>query len=394
MALVFSPSPQQERAPHREADTGRARSPSYGRHLEEFTPGTVFVHPRGFTIDRGVARSFAAAFLNANPLYLNDEYARAHGFPASPVCPQLVFNLVLSLGVQNDSEKAAANLGYYNARFLRPVYPGDTLRSLTRVHDSRVREEGQPGIVHIQTLGLNQRDQTVLQYERKVMVPPSGKGLRTDPGRQPEPEPAAFPWEENARVELPSACGPYPAGLTGRGSYLEDFSPGDIVVHEHGRTITDEHMYWTCVVGNTHPLHTDRVYSAGLSGPMSGEPIVYGGLVFAWLEGLASRDISENALWQLGFTEGYHTQPAHSGDTVAALSRILAIEPGPPGLEAGILTVQLVGVKNVSGRRALEMHGADLFVKENDKKKIGKEKIASKIFEIEQQFLVKRKGSF
>ena len=50
---------------------------------------------------------------------------------------------------------------------------------------------------------------------------------------------------------------------------------------------------------------------------MSGDPIVYGGLVFAWLDGLASRDVSEHAVG-LGFTEGYHTQPAIAGDTVGA----------------------------------------------------------------------------
>ncbi len=390
MPLTLSLPPQRELAPNQEAAGDRARFPRYGRQLEDFVPGTVFEHPRGLTIDKGVARSFAAAFLHANPLYLNEEYAKAHGFPSSPVCPQLVFNLVLSLGVQNDSEKAMANLGYYNARFLRPVYPGDTLRSLTRVHACRERGEGKPGIVHIQTLGLNQSGQGVLQYERKIMVPPRGGAREETP---PGPAGSApFPWEEEPRVELPVAGGPYPRGLTGDNTYLEDFEPGDIIVHEHGRTITDEHMYWTCLVENTHPLHTDRIYSRGLKGPMSGEPIVYGGLVFAWLEGLASRDVSENALWQLGFTEGYHTQPAQSGDTVASLSRILAVEPGPAGLEAGILTIQLIGVKNINGRQALEEYGTDLFIKENDKKKMGKEKISSKIFEIEQRFLVKRRS--
>jgi 2-methylfumaryl-CoA hydratase len=126
---------------------------------------------------------------------------------------------------------------------------------------------------------------------------------------------------------------------------------------------------------------------------MSGEPIVYGGLVFAWLEGLASRDISENAVWQLGFTEGYHTQPAQSGDTVAALTRILAIDPGPPEIDAGIMTLQLVGVKNVRAARALEDYGAELFIKENDKKRLGKEKISCKIFEIEQRYLIKCRRS-
>ena len=118
MSVTFSSPSQKELAPEQEATPGRARFPQYGRYLEDFVPGTVFQHPRGFTIDKGVARSFAAAFLQANPLFLNDDYARAHGFDASPVCPQLVFNLVLSLGVQHDSEKAMANLGYYNAQFL------------------------------------------------------------------------------------------------------------------------------------------------------------------------------------------------------------------------------------------------------------------------------------
>jgi len=80
-------------------------------------------------------------------------------------------------------------------------------------------------------------------------------------------------------------------------------------------------MAWTYLVGNTHPLHFDRVYSTGLSGKMSGEPIVYGGLVFAWLEGLAQPRCQRKRAVGTGLHRGYHTQPAVSGDTVAALSR-------------------------------------------------------------------------
>jgi 2-methylfumaryl-CoA hydratase len=162
--------------------------------------------------------------------------------------------------------------------------------------------------------------------------------------------------------------------LTGPNTYFEDFSLGDLIVHANGRTITDEHMAWTYLVGNTHPLHFDRVYSTGLSGKMSGEPIVYGGLVFAWLEGLASRDVSENALWELGFTEGYHTQPAVSGDTVAALVAGGGDRNLPNNDALGIVTFQFIGVKNISAAAALETYGADLFIKENDKQKLSKEK--------------------
>ncbi len=151
----------------------------------------------------------------------------------------------------------------------------------------------------------------------------------------------------------------------------------------------DEHLAWTFRTGNTHPLHFDRLYSSSRSGAMSGEPIVYGGLVFAWLVGLASRDTTQSALWELGFTEGYHTQPARTGDTVAALSRVVAAEEGPAG--TGVVTLQLVGVKDLRADEALERFGADLFVKENDKKKLGKDKLPEKIFEVERRVLLRRR---
>jgi 2-methylfumaryl-CoA hydratase len=385
---------QQELAQSVSVDLSKARNPHYGRYLEEYVPGQVFVHTRGFTFDRGQCDLFARNFMQMNPLYLNVEYARAHGFKDTPASPQMVFNVVLSLGVQNDSEKVIANLGYYNAAFLEPVYPGDTVRALTLVVDRKERGEDKPGIVTIRTLGLNQHNKVVLQYERKLMVAYRGERPATTPlaeGVAPE-----FSWVEQPVVNLPdglaSALHHLPRDLTGWNTYAGYFQPGDIIVHSIGRTITDEHYNLTYQVGNTHPLHYDKVFSQGLSGKMSGEPIVYGGLVFAWLEGLASRDVTENAVWELGFHEGYHTQPAVAGDTVSALSRVLAVQDAPGDLaeSASVITYQFIGVKNMKAVDALDQFGEDLFIKENDKKNLGKEKLASKIFEIERRVLVKK----
>ena len=394
MSQAIRFQPQVELAGKVKADLQKVRHPHYGRYLEEFAPGQVFVHPRGFTFLPAQMEAFARTYMQCNPLYLNQEFARASGFAGLVASPQMVFNVVLSLGVQNDSEKAIANLGYYDAQFLRPVYAQDTIRSLTKVVDRKERGAGKPGIVTIRTLGVNQRDEVVLQYQRKIMV--AGQGER--PATTPLPRSAdggapAFPWVDDAAVALPEFPARLPSGLTGPNSYFEDFSVGEIVVHANGRTITDEHLALTYAVGNTHPLHFDRVFSSGLSGKMSGDPIVYGGLVFAWLEGLASRDVSDNAVWELGFTEGYHTQPSIAGDTVAALSRVLAVEdaPGALGAQVGVVTFQFVGVKNTSAASALTRHGADLFVKENDKKDLGKEKIDEKIFEIERRLLIRKR---
>jgi 2-methylfumaryl-CoA hydratase len=387
MLLSLAFTPQQELAAASPVHLERARAPQYGRYLDEFVPGQVFVHPRGFSFERAAMIDFARTFMQTSPLYLNTDYARAHGFADLLASPQMVFNVVLSLGVQNDSEKAIANLGYYNAQFLCPVYPGDTVRACTKVVDRKERGADKPGIVLIRTLGVNQHDRVVLQYERKIMVSWGGHRPPTTPAPT---EPVDFPWVAAPTLELAVTAAALPR-LTGPNTYFEDFSPGDIIVHANGRTITDEHVALTYKVGNTHPLHFDRVYSTSQSGKMSGEPIVYGGLVFAWLEGLASRDVSENALWELGFTEGYHTQPAVSGDTVAALSRVLAVEPLPHSDLAGIVTFQFIGVKNISAAKALETYGADLFIKENDKQSLGKEKLSDKIFEIERRLLIKRR---
>lgn len=376
-----------------QVDLAKVRYPHYGRYLEEFVPGQVFVHPRGFTFLRAQMEAFARTYMQCNPLYLNEQYAKASGFSGLLASPQMVFNVVLSLGVQNDSEKAMANLGYYDARFLRPVHELDTIRSLTKVIDRKERGAGKPGIVTIRTLGINQNEEVVLQYERKIMVAGQGDRPATTPLPRSDVMPP-FPWVDDAEVVLPRFPERMPSGLTGPNSCFEDFAVGDIIVHANGRTITDEHLPLTYAVGNTHPLHFDRIFSSGLSGKMSGDPIVYGGLVFAWLDGLASRDVSENSVWELGFTEGYHTQPSIGGDTVAALSRVLAVEDAPGELSAqfGIVSFQLIGVKNVSASSALAKYGADLFIKENDKKEMDKEKIDGKIFEIERRLLIRKRG--
>lgn len=393
MPIKFSP--QQELAPATEIVLNSVRQPQYGRYLEEYVPGQLFVHPRGYSFTQSNIDLFSRTYMQCNPLYLDLEYARAHGFSQLPASPQMVFNVVLSLGVQNDSEKVIANLGYYNAQFLTPVYPGDTVRAMTMVVDRKERGADKPGIVTIRTLGVNQRCEVVLQYERKLMVAYRGERLPTIPLSQDALP--VFPWQEDASVKLPAgmatALRHVPKSVTGWNTYAEDFNPGDVIVHNNGRTISDEHFALTYQVGNTHPLHYDKVYSQSLSGPMSGNPIVYGGLVYGWLEGLASRDLSENALWELGFTEGYHTQPAFAGDTVFALSRILAREDAPGELKnlASVVTIQFVGVKNLTSAAALEQYGADLFIKENDKKDLGKEKIKEKIFEIERRLLIKKR---
>ena len=386
--MIFPVEPFAALAPSVPIALDRVRVPEYGHTLEDFVPGTVFAHPRGVTLARGAMLAYATTFMEANPLYLNEAYAQSMGYAALPAAPHLVMNLALSLGVQNDSEKAIANLGYYDVRFLRAVYGGDTLTGKSRVVDRKDRGVGKPGIVTVETLAENQRGDVVIQYRRKIFVPRRGSGP-IDPAAGVIAD-IDFPYAERPTLHVPwPATRPPSAGsLTSSGTLLGAFRAGDIIVHKNGRTITDEHVPWTYGVMNTHPLHYDRLYSTALDGPMSGEPIVYGGLVFAWLLGLASRDATENAVWDLGYHEGYHTQPTFAGDTVAAITRVLSVEPWPDR-GAGVVRMQLIGVKGLRAEAALDRFGGDLFINENDKRGLGLEKIKEKIFEIERAVVIR-----
>jgi acyl dehydratase len=142
-----------------------------GRFLEDFHPGEVLLHHWGRTITPGEASLFTTWTMNANPLYFNDHYARSQGFKTAPVNPLLTLNVVFGLSVEDLSEQALAHLGYWNVKFLKTVYPGDTLVSsstVLEVRDSSSRPDR--GIVHVRTTGTNQNGEPVIEYERRILV--------------------------------------------------------------------------------------------------------------------------------------------------------------------------------------------------------------------------------
>src|SRR5205814_2289161 len=87
----------------------------------------------------------------------------------------LVFHIVFGKSVPDISHLATANLGYADVRFLRPVYPGDTLVSESEVIGLREVSSGEQGVVYVRTRGTNQKGQEVLTFIRWVMVPKRDK---------------------------------------------------------------------------------------------------------------------------------------------------------------------------------------------------------------------------
>jgi len=144
--------------------------------------------------------------------------------------------------------------------------------------------------------------------------------------------------------------------LTRSDNWFEDFVVGDTIVHPRGRTIAEgEHMMLTNLVGNTAQLHFNQAMCDERPDEnFGGRRVVYGGIVLAFVMGLASEETSENALEELLLDEGRHKSPVFAGDTLFAESTVLETRDAPDRPDAGVVRFRLVG-RNQHGVEVLEI---------------------------------------
>ena len=142
-----------------------------------------------------------------------------------------------------------------------------------------------------------------------------------------------------------------PARRAGFAGFYEDFEVGDVIAHTVGKTVGEsEHMQMTQLCRNSHPIHFDEVYCKDNS--FAKTRVVYGGLVLSWVLALTSRDITGNAVWDMGLDQGAHPSGVIAGDTLYANSKVLEKEDAGP--HAGVLTLRVVGTKNTPGGDLVE----------------------------------------
>jgi acyl dehydratase len=142
-----------------------------GRFLEDFVVGDVYQHHGGRTISETDNTWFSLLTNNAHQLHVNADYAARTEFGRRTIVSTLTFAIVMGLSVPDVSQNAVSNFGWDEIRLTAPVFAGDTLYA-----ESEVLEVGPApsrpghGIVRVRTRGFNQRNETVIQYERTILV--------------------------------------------------------------------------------------------------------------------------------------------------------------------------------------------------------------------------------
>jgi len=124
-----------------------------GRFFEDYRLGEVIRHATPRTVGCGERALYHALYPARHALHSSDEFARSCGLPAAPLDDLITFHIVFGKTVPDISLNAVANLGYGEGRWLRPVFPGDTLMAESEVIGLKQNSSGRSGIVWVPRSG-------------------------------------------------------------------------------------------------------------------------------------------------------------------------------------------------------------------------------------------------
>jgi 2-methylfumaryl-CoA hydratase len=320
---------------------------SSGRLFEDFSIGQRLVHAVPRTIHGGDLSLYMALTGDRRPLASSTELARSLGFQREVAQDLLTFHVVFGKSVPDVSQNAIANLGYADVRFLRPVYPGDTLVADSEVIGLREASSGDAGVVYVSTRGVNQKGQEVVSFVRWVLVPKREPSRPTGHAQVPKlPDAIAAD-----RLPVPDAMNlqrfPDLAWVTGGRAMWDDYEVGERIVHPGAMTIEEaDHVQATRLYHNTARVHCD---GHGMASSRFGRRVVYGGHVISVAHALAF-DGLENVLRMTAWNSGTHAAPTFAGDTIAAWTEIVERAELPARTDLGALRMKLYAVKNVDLR--------------------------------------------
>ncbi len=314
-----------------------------GNFFEDFAVGVTLRHAVPRTVHGGDLSLYIGFTGDRRPLHSSTEFARSLGYVREVVHDLLVFHIVFGKSVDDISLNATANLGYADVRFIRPVYPGDTLRAESEIVGLRETSKGNAGIVYVKTRGFNQKDAEVLSFYRWVLVPKRDKDAISGMGEVPtlptEVAVADIPVPEALNLERFEDL----MWATGGVKLWEDFTPGQRIHHPGGMTIDQvDSGSATRLYQNTARVHFDAY---AMKSSRFGKRLVYGGHVISVAHALSYTGL-ENVLAMSAWNGGVHANPVFGGDTIYAFTDVLACAKLPGRRDVAALRLRLVAVKD------------------------------------------------
>ena len=245
----------------------------------------------------------------------SDAFAQEIGYPRSPIDDLLVFHLVIGKTVPDISRNAIANLGYAEFRFLAPVYPGDTLASVTEIIGLKENSNRKSG----RSMCARPAESA---WRARALLRPLGDGEQARREFAGARFRRAQACRERGAADLGAALPlhslqGYDFALAGSPRRWGDYNKGEKIDHVDGQTIEEaEHQLATRLFQNTASVHFNQhVEGKG----RFGRRLVYGGHIIS-----LARALSFN-----GLANAFHFSRSTAAPREPAVRRRHHLSPGP-----------------------------------------------------------------
>ena len=313
-----------------------------GNFFEDFRIGQGMQHATPRTITHGDVALYTGLYANRFAINTSDAFAQKIGMARSPLDDFLVFHMVFGKTVPDISLNAIANLGYASCRFLKPVYPGDTLSASSVVTGLKENSNRKTGVVHVTSTGRNQNGEVVLEYARWVMVRKRDESAPAPEAKEPKHPDRVDPKDLGAALPRIDTRA-YDVALAGSPHRWGSYQAGEKIDHVDGMTIEEsDHQLATRLYQNTAKvhfnLHTEKQGRFG-------RRIVYGGHVISLARSLSFNGLA-NAIHVAAINGGRHVAPSFAGDTIYAWSEILECVAMERRGDVGALRVRTIATKD------------------------------------------------
>lgn len=144
-------------------------------YFEDFTPGDVYEHARGKTVEGLENVLITNLVLNTAQAHFNEHLAESLPQGHRITFGGVTASIVIGLAAQDTAENALEEVSLDKVRFRVPVLHGDTLYAFTEVVAKNedgvdMRGHKDAGLVHFRHWGVNQRGETVFEGERRAII--------------------------------------------------------------------------------------------------------------------------------------------------------------------------------------------------------------------------------
>jgi len=308
-----------------------------GRFFEDFKLGETLVHATPRTVTEGDRAIYTALYPTRFALQSADTFAQDSGFDESPLDDLIAFHVAFGKTVPDISLNAVANLGYADCRFLKPIYPGDTVKTTSEVIGLKQNSNGKTGIVYVRSTAVDQMDEPVLTWVRWVMVKKRDQGVPAPQTTLPDLPDAVS--ANSLTIPKGLTFDQYDVDLAGEPHRLGDYAIGEKIDHVDGVTIEEaDHLMATRLWQNTAKVHFNT------QARDDGRRLIYGGHIISLARALSFNGLA-NAQLIAAINAGSHVNPCFAGDTVYAWSEVLDIQP-TKAAGIGAIRLRLVATKD------------------------------------------------